>query len=72
MLSCDLCVYGRKMKQAQADLIEEQKNNLIQRTANERTDGLLKTLDLDYFGTRNKRSVFELSNLENTNLLQWN
>lgn len=53
-----------KMKQAQADLIEEQKNNLIQRTANERTDGLLKTLDLDYFGTRNKRSVFELSNLE--------
>ena len=52
------------MKQAQADLIEEQKNNLIQRTANERTDGLLKTLDLDYFGTRNKRSVFELSNLE--------
>ena len=53
-----------KMKQAQADLIEEQKNNLIQRTANERTNGLLKTLDLDYFGTRNKRSVFELSNLE--------
>lgn len=53
-----------KMKQAQADLIEEQKNNLIQRTANERTEGLLKTLDLDYFGTRNKRSLFELSNLE--------
>lgn len=53
-----------KMKQAQADLIEEQKNNIIQRTANERIDNLLKTLDLDYFGTRNKRSVFELSNLE--------
>ena len=53
-----------KMKQAQADLIEEQKNNLIQRTANERTEGLLRTLDLDYFGTRNKRSLFELSNLE--------
>ena len=53
-----------KMKQAQADLIEEQKNNLIQRTANERTLGLLRTLDLDYFGTRNRRSAFELSNLE--------
>lgn len=53
-----------KMKQAQADLIEEQKNNVIQRTANERTDGLLKTLDLDYFGTRNRRSTFELTNLE--------
>ena len=53
-----------KMKQAQADLIEEQKNNLIQRTANERTEGLLRTLDLDYFGTRNRRSAFELSNLE--------
>lgn len=53
-----------KMKQAQADLIEEQKNNVIQRTANERTDNLLKTLDLDYFGTRNRRSSFELTNLE--------
>lgn len=53
-----------KMKQAQADLIEEQKNNVIQRTANERTDNLLKTLDLDYFGTRNRRSAYELTNLE--------
>lgn len=53
-----------KMKQAQADLIEEQKNNVIQRTANERTDNLLKTLDLDFFGTRNRRSAFELTNLE--------
>nr|QJB20769.1 MAG: hypothetical protein [Microvirus sp.] len=53
-----------KMKQAQADLIEEQKNNVIQRTANERTDNLLKTLDLDYFGTRNRRSLVELNNIE--------
>ena len=53
-----------KMKQAQADLIEEQKNNLIQRTANERTNNLLKTLDLDYFGTRNRRSIVELNNIE--------
>ena len=53
-----------KMKQAQADLIEEQKNNVIQRTANERTDNLLKTLDLDYFGTRNRRSLVELKNIE--------
>lgn len=53
-----------KIKNAQADLLEEQKNNVIQRTANERTNNLLKTLDLDYFGTRNRRSAFELSNLE--------
>lgn len=53
-----------KQKQANIDLTEEQKNNVIQRTINERTDNLLKTLDLDYFGTRNRRAGVELSNIE--------